>query len=285
MSRRTTAVCFLAMLVAACSSPASHDGSGGTSGSGGATSTGGSSSTGGSTSSGGSSGGTTGSGGATASGGTTGSGGATASGGTTGSGGATASGGTTGSGGKAGSSGSGGSVANGGSAGSTSTGRGGVTGGGGSMACPALPTAPIAAGSIVQFNDNGAWCWYQDERVVVDTKANKLVVGSVAFGGSRNGAVEAVVYDMATGMKKGPSVLGTLSVDDHSAAALVIRPDGKYVAMWAGHHVDCNSYYSIFDGSSWGASKKFDWKTQGCTWDGDSTHSITYSNLWICRRR
>jgi hypothetical protein len=50
--------------------------------------------------------------------------------------------------------------------------------------------------------------------------------------------------------------------------------------MWAGHRIDCNSYYSTYDGSSWAAKKQFDWKTQGCPWDNDSSHMVTYSNLW-----
>ena len=124
------------------------------------------------------------------------------------------------------------------------------------MACPSLPTAAVAASSIIQFNDNGGYCWYQDERAVVDTKANKLVIGTTASGGSRNGQNEAVVYDLAT--NKGtrftlPSSLATSNVDDHNSPALLIRPDGKYLAQWSGHRVDCLSRFSIFDGTAWGA--------------------------------
>jgi hypothetical protein len=184
-----------------------------------------------------------------------------------------------------------------GGAGSGGTGSGGMsgtdaggmssmagTGGTGPTVCMP-PTVNLTgndavAGTLVTFNDNGGWCWYQDERVIVDAAGKKMVVGSVASGGSRDGNVEAVVYDLATGMKSQPAKLGHLSVDDHAAAAFALRPDGKYVAMWAGHRVDCNSYYSVYDGSAWSAQKAFDWKSQGCPWDNDSTHMITYSNLW-----
>ncbi|HQU73658.1 MAG TPA: hypothetical protein PLG66_15240, partial [Calditrichia bacterium] len=37
-------------------------------------------------------------------------------------------------------------------------------------------------GNLIQFNSNGAWCWYQDERALLDTLAGKLIVGSVASG-------------------------------------------------------------------------------------------------------
>jgi len=138
----------------------------------------------------------------------------------------------------------------------------------------------VVGGKLITFNDNGGWCWYQDERAVVDTKAKKLVIGSIASGGTRNGNIEAVVYDLAAGTKIGPTKLGNLSVDDHDAPAINIRPDGKYIATWATHRTDCNTYYSTFDGSAWAAQKIFDWKTQGCPWDGDNTHMITYNNLW-----
>ena len=143
-----------------------------------------------------------------------------------------------------------------------------------------LSGADAVAGTKITFNDNGGWCWYQDERAIVDTKAGKLIIGSVGSGGNRTGNIEAVVYDLAAGTKIGPTKIGNLSVDDHNAPAFNIRPDGKYVATWATHRTDCNTYYSIFDGSAWAAQKTFDWKTQGCPWDGDTTHMITYNNLW-----
>ncbi|GAA1124527.1 hypothetical protein GCM10009630_23060 [Kribbella jejuensis] len=30
------------------------------------------------------------------------------------------------------------------------------------------------------INDNGAWCWFQDERALVDPVSGVLVVGSIA---------------------------------------------------------------------------------------------------------
>jgi hypothetical protein len=153
------------------------------------------------------------------------------------------------------------------------------SGGGGADVCPTLPTAVVAADKIVQYNDNGGWCWYQDERVLVDTKGGKFIIGSVASGGSRNGDIEVVISDLAGASPK-KFTLGRLDPDDHNAPAFVVRPDGKYAAMWAGHRQDCNSYYSVFDGSAWAAQKKFDWAPKGCPWDSAMSQKITYSNLW-----
>ena len=178
------------------------------------------------------------------------------------------------------------------SAGGASAGAAGASAGGGAAGAPPAACAPptvtlsgadaVVGGKLIEFNDNGGWCWYQDERAVVDAKANKLVIASEASGGSRNGYQEAVVYNIADGTKK-LSVLGTglvSDVDDHDAPALLIRPDGKYFAMWSGHRSDCFTRTSIFDGTAWSAEKKYDWKANGCPWAGASTNMVTYANPW-----
>ncbi|HYQ17880.1 MAG TPA: hypothetical protein VEQ58_19040, partial [Polyangiaceae bacterium] len=180
----------------------------------------------------------------------------------------------------------GGSASGGSSAGSPSGGiGGGAAGSGGSGGtpvdvCPTLPTAPLAASAITQYNDNGGWCWYQDERALVDTKAGKFVIGSVASGGSRDGDIEATVVDIAGTNKKTFTLATNLSVDDHNAPAFSLRPDGKYAAMWAGHRQDCYSYYGVFDGTAWSTTKSFNWAPKGCPWDSAMSQKITYSNLW-----
>jgi hypothetical protein len=37
-------------------------------------------------------------------------------------------------------------------------------------------------GNLIQFNDNGEWCWYQGQRAVMDVAAGKLLLGSDASG-------------------------------------------------------------------------------------------------------
>ena len=37
------------------------------------------------------------------------------------------------------------------------------------------------------LNDNGAWCWFQDERALVDPERGLLVVGSIASVGGKDG--------------------------------------------------------------------------------------------------
>ena len=217
-----------------------------------------------------------GSGGVTARGGASGTGGSPSTGGVFGTGGILTTGGVTGTGatlGTGGTIGSGGLLITGGVMGTGgSIGTGGTTGAGGSTDCPALPPAPTGttdavAGSLITFNDNGAWMWFQDERVVVDPAANKLIVGSTAYGGSRSGNVEATIYDLATGTKQLATLSSGLSFpDEYNAPAFVIRKDGKYLATYAGHRSDCLSRYNIFDGSAWSIEQDFDWGPLGCPW-------------------
>ena len=134
----------------------------------------------------------------------------------------------------------------------------------------------------ISINDNGAWCWFQDERAVVDPVANTLLVGSVAApegpgGESRGGNIEIAVLDLATGQSTVHVLHRKLEPDDHDAPALLIRPDGRYLAMYAKHKTDNVSRWRIstqpHDASEWGPEQCFDWTelADGC--------GATYSNL------
>jgi hypothetical protein len=142
----------------------------------------------------------------------------------------------------------------------------------------------LAAKDIVQYNDNGGWCWYQDERALVDTKGGKFVIGSVASGGSRDSDQEVVVVDIASGDKKRFTLQSDLNPDDHNAPAFILRPDGGYAALWATHRDTCFSYYSTYDGTAWKKSTTYDWTADGCPWDTANNpspaHKVTYANPW-----
>ena len=63
----------------------------------------------------------------------------------------------------------------------------------------------LVSGNLVQFDDNGIWTWYSDERTVVDTNGNKLVVGCVenaaGLGGlDRDGNINVTRWDVPSGM-------------------------------------------------------------------------------------
>ena len=105
----------------------------------------------------------------------------------------------------------------------------GAGGSGGAAVC-APPTVNLTGadavdGTLVQFNDNGGWCWYQDERVIVDPAGGQLIVGSVASGGTRNGNIEAVVHDIAAGQARQPERRRSQRTGDCAPTRRQVRRD------------------------------------------------------------
>ena len=144
----------------------------------------------------------------------------------------------------------------------------------------------LVKGNLIQFNDNGAWCWYQDERAVVDSINGRLIIGSIAnnrgVGGTgRDGDVDVVFFDLQsrtsqrTLLAKGNSNFS--GSDDHNAPAFLIRPDGKYLVFYAGHNNNYSSYYRIYSNGVWGSQQVFDWSRQR---PGGVNFQTTYSNLF-----
>jgi hypothetical protein len=172
---------------------------------------------------------------------------------------------------------------------------GGSEAGGGTVigTCPyAAPQDPSpyptgwTRSPVTLFNDNGGWTWYNDERVVVDAVAGKIVVSSAesdAANQTANPNIDVVIYDLATkqGSKK---TLGKLSYsDDHNNGGIVVTAPGEYFVAYAHHNKECNTYWSKYAGGSWGTTVTRGWAEQGCPWVDSSTNStsyVTYNNLW-----
>jgi hypothetical protein len=132
------------------------------------------------------------------------------------------------------------------------------------------------AGPLIIFNDNGGWCWYQDERVIVQN--NKLIIGSVGNsagtgGSARNGDIEVTTYDLLTFSLNRFLLRDALNSDDHAAPAFMVRPDGKILAMYATHGGDSYARYRITtnagDTSSWQAEQSY-----------TAAAGVTYSNVY-----
>lgn len=143
----------------------------------------------------------------------------------------------------------------------------------------------LVKGNLIQFNDNGAWCWYQDERAVIDAAGGKLIVGSDASdngvgGPPRNGDIEAVIFDLQNrqaeryALMEGGTNFG--GCDDHNAPAFLVMTDGSYLAFYAGHNSNNNSYWRFFYTDRWGREHAFNWNNI----PGGTDFATTYSNLF-----
>lgn len=146
-------------------------------------------------------------------------------------------------------------------------------------------TGDIVYGNLIQLNDNGAWCWYQDERGSIDSAGSKLILGSIGSDSGcgnyeRFGDVEAVVFDLES-MTPQRYILreggGQFYCDDHHAPGILVRPDGKYTAFYAAHFGLQSSFFRIYDTDSWGTEYEFSWND---SIPGGSDYQTTYSNLY-----
>lgn len=151
----------------------------------------------------------------------------------------------------------------------------------------ALPLAAPAR-NVITFNDDGGWCWFQDERAIIS--GGKLIIGSVASGArnpARKGDIEVTVYDLASGgirhstLHKANANGGrTPWFDDHNAPAFLARPDGRILAMYAQHGREACHYYRISepgDPTRWGEEKTF---------APSAKSRVTYTNLhWLPAER
>jgi hypothetical protein len=147
--------------------------------------------------------------------------------------------------------------------------------------------ADRVAGNLILFNDNGAWCWYQDERALVDQSAATLLLASVAAsdgmdGQDRGGDVDLVGYDLTTGAASRVVLHHNFSQDDHNVPALLVRPDGRYLAMYTKHNLENYSYWRIsvnpHDARQWGPERHFDWSNFLAA--VNPRDHVTYSNLF-----
>jgi hypothetical protein len=137
-------------------------------------------------------------------------------------------------------------------------------------------TRATGPGEIL-INDDGAWCWFQDERAIISN--GKLFVGSVASGyldPNREGNVELVEFDLE--QQKGVrSVLHDgLGLDDHNSPALTSLPDGGLLAIYARHGSENKVYYRRS-----GTRGRADiWGPESAYIPSESSR-VTYSNLFL----
>jgi hypothetical protein len=162
------------------------------------------------------------------------------------------------------------------------------------IACAAiLGATPLRAdlipqNQIVTVNDNAAWCWFQDERVLADK--GKLIFSTVASQGGpggavRSGNIEVTAVEgfrpaLSTAPAAGQSLKCTVAVlnpkleeDDHNAAGMAILPDGRYLAMYSKHMHDRLIRYRISiqpgDASAWEEEKTI-----------TRNFNVTYNNIY-----
>jgi hypothetical protein len=127
----------------------------------------------------------------------------------------------------------------------------------------------------IRFSNDGAWCWFQDERAIIHD--GKLILGAVAAGKrdpQRRGNVEVLTYDLDTGHTVRTVLHTQLQQDDHDSPAFIVLADGRILAMYCKHGNENRIYYRITrepgDTTQWQAEQ---------TYCPSQTSRVTYTNL------
>ena len=144
------------------------------------------------------------------------------------------------------------------------------------------------AGQLIELNDNGAWSWFMDERVIVHQ--NKLLVGSIRstdhdYEAGKSlpnwGHCEVAVHDLAAGETHVVVLHPNFEQDDHDGAALHVRPDGRVLAVYTRHSLERRVFWRISksdDLLEWEAERELE--TPGVDHPPFGGDNVTYSNLF-----
>ncbi|HLQ81583.1 MAG TPA: TIM barrel protein [Brachybacterium sp.] len=129
---------------------------------------------------------------------------------------------------------------------------------------------PTTARTAV-ISRNGGWCWFQDERALVDPATGTLLLGAVASTGGadgerRGGDVDLHVVDLdrlgEPDCTRTVVLHAGLESDDHDNPALWRRADGRWVAVYSRHKSDDLTRWRVSEGADptvWGPEQSFDW--------------------------
>ena len=148
------------------------------------------------------------------------------------------------------------------------------------IAAPLFLHAAATMDPPVVLNDDAGWCWFEDARAVIE--GGQLIAGSVATGShdpSRRGDIEVVACDLASGKTVRSTLHKNLQADDHDSPALLLRPDGRWLALYSMHGREARIYQRISvhprDATEWQPEEVF---------VPNPTSRVTYSNpLWLGR--
>ena len=145
---------------------------------------------------------------------------------------------------------------------------------------PPLPATvfPLAVLTNTAAVPNGAWSWFEDERCIVDANAPggpRLLVSSVssaADGDDESGDIDVTWLNMLDESTGHFELKNRFQRDDHDSAALWVRPDGRYLAVFAGHTSDPYTRWRI----STNPHDPSAWETEQTFYHSNNT---TYSNV------
>ena len=85
---------------------------------------------------------------------------------------------------------------------------------------------------IVEITSDGTWCWFSDQRAILDEANQQIVTGYV----KEDGTVSAMSINTENFALNESTLFPTLEVDDHNNPAFVKAADGSILSMYTKHH-------------------------------------------------
>ena len=126
------------------------------------------------------------------------------------------------------------------------------------------------------LSDDGGWCWFEAPRALF--QGSRLVIGSVASGWSNAAARATPTSSSTISPPARPALVelhNQLELDDHDSPALLARPDGRLLTLYAKHGTENHFYYRLSTANTpttWAAEQTFTPTT---------ATQLTYSNLFL----
>jgi BNR repeat-containing family member/Domain of unknown function DUF11/FG-GAP-like repeat len=105
-----------------------------------------------------------------------------------------------------------------------------------SAAAPTPDTLPAGTAGFLDQNQGGSWCWFEDERVLIDRAGQRLYAG-VNTGVDMYGSGRLLELDLASGQRRIVDQ-GRAEVDDHNTAAIWEAPNEEILTSWSRHGKD-----------------------------------------------
>ncbi|KAG4069840.1 hypothetical protein HA402_009547 [Bradysia odoriphaga] len=128
------------------------------------------------------------------------------------------------------------------------------------------------------LSDDGGWCWFESPGAL--QHGSTILVGSVASGGhdkNRHGNIELHIHDCSTGVTERVILHEQFELDDHNGPALLVRPDGRLLVLYAKHNTESHNYSRI----SVADAKPFRQFTPVQLYEPSPSTELTYANLFI----
>src|SRR4030042_5891048 len=101
--------------------------------------------------------------------------------------------------------------------------------------------ADRVVGNMMLINDNGGWCWYQDDKIIYDPVGGNVLTSTAANGtgfggvsGARTNDMDSTTFNIDTGKRTRFNAHEGFGGDDHNMGAFWIR-DRKSTRLNSSH--------------------------------------------------